>query len=112
MIYFHFAVDGRSVHSSLSAARRLQMPRAPLTPLQVGSAAAVNSGDWTSYYSAVCWLTAAEIFDTQLQRSVPVGLVSSNWVIFHGALPFINRVRVSLLPGRVVHTFSHGHPPF
>jgi hypothetical protein len=58
------------------------LPLASLTLLQVGSAAAVNSGDWTSYYSAVCWLTATEIFDTQLQRSVPIGLVSSNWV-FH-----------------------------
>jgi len=76
-----------------------------LTPLQVGSSAAVNSGDWTSYYSAVCWLAAAEMFDTQLQRSVPVGLVSSNWVISatigartRGAAPLINHARVSLLP--------------
>jgi sialate O-acetylesterase len=50
-------------------------------PWAVGSSLSVTTEDnnWAYRYSAVCWFFGKDIFDTSLERAVPVGLVSDNW---------------------------------
>ncbi|CAM9251474.1 unnamed protein product [Ectocarpus fasciculatus] len=48
-------------------------------PWSVGSSASVDGGSWGYRYSAICWFFGKNIFDSSLQRSIPVGLVSDNW---------------------------------
>lgn len=44
----------------------------------VGSSASVNGGEW-GHMSATCWFFGKDLFDSSLQRAVPLGLVSDNW---------------------------------
>lgn len=45
-----------------------------------GSSTTVNGSLVFSYYSAVCWLTAVELYNKPfLGSKIPIGLVSSNW---------------------------------
>jgi sialate O-acetylesterase len=45
-----------------------------------GSSTSINGSLVFSYYSAVCWLTAVELYNKPfLDSKIPIGLVSSNW---------------------------------